>query len=113
MAVRRLDVCDGNRNTLASVRVVRSFGSMSHAAQGRYKREEEGHSLRYEPSTTSMSHQSPHRHLELEPKGENALRQAIEQLRLVSLYGKSGQFGETLSDRRAQGRELLDLSEIG
>jgi hypothetical protein len=83
---------------LATSRMMRSFASMSHAAQGRYQREEESHSLRYEPSTTGMSHQSLHRHLGLEPSDQNALRQAIEQLWLVSLYGKSGQFAATLPD---------------
>lgn len=66
MVVRRLDVCNRNGNILAGVRVVRSFASMNYAAQSRYKREEESHSLRYEPSTTGMSHQSLHRHLGLE-----------------------------------------------
>lgn len=104
MVVRRLDVSNRNGNMPASVRVMRSFASMSHAAQGRYKREEESHSLRYEPSTTGMSHQSLHRHLGLEPNDKNALRQAIEQLCLASLYGKSRQFAASyLSDATKSG----------
>ena len=63
MVVRRLGGYSGNGNMLASVRMMRSFASMSYAAQCRYKREEDGHSLCYEPSTTGMSHQSLHRHL--------------------------------------------------
>ena len=66
MVVRCLGVSNRNGNVLAGVCVMRSFASMNYAAQGRYKREEESHSLRYEPSTTGMSHQSLHRHLGLE-----------------------------------------------
>lgn len=63
MVVRRPDICSRKGSVFADVRAMRSLASMSHATPDCDKREEESHSLRYEPSTTGMSHQSLHRHL--------------------------------------------------
>jgi hypothetical protein len=62
MIVRRLDLSDHRGRVRASVRVMRCFASVRHAAKDCDEREEYSHSFRYKPSTTGMSHQSLHRH---------------------------------------------------